>query len=500
MSLARKLLMGGGGKSSSTPLNIIYSAFDATTKAVTTSWGGYSDHVTDPVTLDRWIAQSSGQTGKYVVDGNFGSSKFTGSRSSDYMYVTAGSSVLAYNFGFGHDYIYLTGSWSSYTKTVYQGMLTFTRVVNGLNESVTVYSRQDLNSDFVVFRDGMANVFDAAAAISVDPNCSIDSITGYDPLTTTPAAPDSTFAVIKSQIPSNRLLANGQLVSRKNYPYTYRMVGTKYGAGDGLTTFKLPTYEIINGVVPFIATTESGLVSSVGDISYSAVDMGKKSFVTSSGTFDLYGSTGGVNLNPTIYVKSGNVKIAISGNIVVYGSQNIDSFYVTKGSIADLRTLAGGVDVIYFPSTFESYTKSNASNGLSASFTRLVDGLFECIYVATSGTSITTDTLIFTNGSINSFDAYNAIAVNPNCTLDSIAGHDPLTTTPATPDPSYAQINSPIPVNKLLANGQLVSRASYPYLFAQIGINYGAGDGLATFQLPTVPDSADGKKAFIAIC
>lgn len=41
-----------------------------------------------------------------------------------------------------------------------------------------------------------------------------------------------------------------------------------------------------------------------------------------------------------------------------------------------------------------------------------------------------------------------------------------------------------IPSGFLLANGALVSRASYANLFAAIGVTYGAGDGSTTFALP----------------
>lgn len=42
------------------------------------------------------------------------------------------------------------------------------------------------------------------------------------------------------------------------------------------------------------------------------------------------------------------------------------------------------------------------------------------------------------------------------------------------------------PAGYLSCNGAAVSRATYANLFAVIGTTYGAGDGLITFNLPTV--------------
>lgn len=43
-----------------------------------------------------------------------------------------------------------------------------------------------------------------------------------------------------------------------------------------------------------------------------------------------------------------------------------------------------------------------------------------------------------------------------------------------------------VPATWLLCNGALVSRTTYSNLFKVIGIKYGMGDGVNTFQLPTV--------------
>lgn len=45
---------------------------------------------------------------------------------------------------------------------------------------------------------------------------------------------------------------------------------------------------------------------------------------------------------------------------------------------------------------------------------------------------------------------------------------------------------SSTPLGYLVANGQIVSRTTFPALFAVYGITYGAGDGSTTFQLPNL--------------
>lgn len=46
-----------------------------------------------------------------------------------------------------------------------------------------------------------------------------------------------------------------------------------------------------------------------------------------------------------------------------------------------------------------------------------------------------------------------------------------------------------VPIRWLLCNGATISRNTYALLFKQIGILYGAGDGVNTFALPTVANS-----------
>ena len=68
-------------------------------------------------------------------------------------------------------------------------------------------------------------------------------------------------------IPSGYLLANGQAVSRTLYAALFGVLGTKYGAGDGSTTFNLPDLMsrfIRGGTVSQLGTTASDSIRSHG--------------------------------------------------------------------------------------------------------------------------------------------------------------------------------------------------------------------------------------------
>lgn len=46
--------------------------------------------------------------------------------------------------------------------------------------------------------------------------------------------------VVKAEEPELWLEANGQTVSRKTYSELFSVIGTRYGVGDGATTFAVP--------------------------------------------------------------------------------------------------------------------------------------------------------------------------------------------------------------------------------------------------------------------
>ena len=55
------------------------------------------------------------------------------------------------------------------------------------------------------------------------------------------------FAGLLANVPTGWLVCNGQAVSRTTYSALYNVIGTKYGTGNGSTTFNVPNLSDGNG-------------------------------------------------------------------------------------------------------------------------------------------------------------------------------------------------------------------------------------------------------------
>ena len=108
-----------------------------------------------------------------------------------------------------------------------------------------------------------------------------------------------------ASIPSGWLLCNGANVSRTTYANLFRAIGTKWGAGDGSTTFALPDSDgrVLQGATDASKVgkyLEAGLPNIIGDISPEDVNQvtmdsefsGTGAFRCSTGTVAAAGSTG----------------------------------------------------------------------------------------------------------------------------------------------------------------------------------------------------------------
>lgn len=67
-------------------------------------------------------------------------------------------------------------------------------------------------------------------------------------------------------VPDGFLLCNGQAVSRKTYQELFEIIGIKYGAGDGSTTFNVPnlTERFVQGGTQSGEVREAGLPNIIG--------------------------------------------------------------------------------------------------------------------------------------------------------------------------------------------------------------------------------------------
>lgn len=76
-----------------------------------------------------------------------------------------------------------------------------------------------------------------------------------------PSLPPGTIEIYsKNTVPSGYLLCNGQAVSRTTYASLFAAIGTKYGAGNGSTTFNVPN---LSGRT-VIGTSSSYALGAVG--------------------------------------------------------------------------------------------------------------------------------------------------------------------------------------------------------------------------------------------
>ena len=98
---------------------------------------------------------------------------------------------------------------------------------------------------------------------------------------------------LATDVPEGWLLCNGAIVSRNTYSRLFAKIGTKYGAGDGSTTFALPNLDgrVLQG------TTNTGLVgnyleASLPNITGTLYDIHGGTFFGADGVFSK-GADGG---------------------------------------------------------------------------------------------------------------------------------------------------------------------------------------------------------------
>lgn len=87
--------------------------------------------------------------------------------------------------------------------------------------------------------------------------------------------------------PTGFLLCNGQAVSRTRYCNLFNVVGTKYGNGDGTTTFNLPNLveRFVEGGTVSGSEKEAGLPNIIGDWrgqNFGAYNLQRKNGATTS--------------------------------------------------------------------------------------------------------------------------------------------------------------------------------------------------------------------------
>jgi len=142
----------------------------------------------------------------------------------------------------------------------------------------------------------------------------------------------------------NWLLCNGQEVSRTDYSELFELIGTRFGAGDGINTFNIPNYcgKFLRGLggnsAPDIYTTqEEGLPNIVATggsymegLSGTDASAGAISRTPGSGTGYRLDTGGGAYFNETFDASQSNAIYGASNHVTPI-NQAVNWFIKAKG-------------------------------------------------------------------------------------------------------------------------------------------------------------------------
>jgi len=228
-------------------------------------------------------------------------------------------------------------------------------------------------------------------------------------------------------IPPGFLECNGQAVSRADYADLFGVIGTKYGSGDGLTTFNVPDYT--DGV--FLEGSDTAGTEHA------------------PGLPNIEGEFASVFYNNYVYGTGAFVKGEVHGNL---GGGGVDGYKMSFDA-SQSNAIYGNSDTVqpkssttrYLIKFIPSVPESEASAAASASVAQAAAQAAES-YAGSAGIPVST------------MFPYAANSVDP-------------------------------PMGYLFCDGSAVSRTMYPDLFDAIGTTYGTGDGSTTFNLPTANDA-----------
>jgi len=104
----------------------------------------------------------------------------------DTVYAKEGSQIDATLLGLGKDFIYFSGAWQDYSKSVGGSVITFSRAVNGSSELIKVVAGNGSLNDQLVFADGGVGSLAVKTALLLNSNCSISAVTDYSASLITP--------------------------------------------------------------------------------------------------------------------------------------------------------------------------------------------------------------------------------------------------------------------------------------------------------------------------
>jgi len=275
--------------------------------------------------------------------------------------------------------------------------------------------------------------------------------------------------------------------------------------GDGTSTD-----ELVAGANGLVLTTNSaaplGLEWAVGGGGVASVSAGNN--ITVSGT--VANPVVALSSPLTTQVDMGNLKIV--NCLDPTANQDVATKNYTDGKVGSVS--AGNNITI-------GGTPTAPTVALSSPITSQIDmGNLKIVNCLDPTAAQDVATKNYTDGKVGSVSAGNNITIGGTLTAPTVALSSPLTTQldmgslkivnclnptsnqdVATKNYVDTQVggsvsplgtgiqfymNSPIPTNYLVANGQAVSRTTYSSLFSLMGTTYGQGDGTTTFNLPSL--------------
>ena len=240
-----------------------------------------------------------------------------GSLGVDTVYVPRGGAVDCTLLGSGQDLIYFTGNWADYSKAISGSVLTFSRTVDGYNESVKVVgSATNISlNDRLVFADGAVYSGNAKTALSASLTTAVNAVTGYDATLVTPLSRDT---VAPTLVISDD---GGSASGVYNYSFTFSEAVTGFAASD---------IAVVNGSTGAFTTIDASHYNLLVTPTSSATPLDLTVNVGAGAATDLAGNA-----------NTAAVQVLHS---VLYGSPGADT--LTVGAALDAVFLGAGADVL----------------------------------------------------------------------------------------------------------------------------------------------------------
>lgn len=113
------------------------------------------------------------------------------------------------------------------------------------------------SNDSTAIDSGLSSVYYGIISLSSDPK----TTNAYEPL-----IPFRIIAGLWSSPPDGYLELNGAAISRDTYAVLFSHIGTRYGVGDGSTTFNLPVMAAGETLIAAAGSALSGATSSIGEV------------------------------------------------------------------------------------------------------------------------------------------------------------------------------------------------------------------------------------------